>query len=128
LTGETLRPVDQWRQLSKSADAAFLGLMDEYKITLQPAVTVAAAAEAAPAVKPASEAAAPAAKEPVSEPVSEPAVIQPETSKAQAPAETRTVSAIPNQLVLALAASLLVLLGAGLMIRRRAASQRSSQA
>jgi hypothetical protein len=128
LTGETLRPVDQWRQLSKSADAAFLGLMDEYKITLQPAVPVAAAAEAAPVVKAASEAAAPAAKEPVSEPVSEPAVIQPETSKAQAPAETPTVSAIPNQLVLALAASLLVLLGAGLMIRRRAASQRSSQA
>jgi hypothetical protein len=125
LTGETLRPVDQWRQLSKSADAAFLGLMDEYKITLQPAVTVAAAAEAAPVVKPASEA---AAKEPVSEPVSEPAVIQPETSKAQAPAETPTVSAVPNQLILALAASLLVLLGAGLMIRRRTASQRSSQA
>lgn len=63
LTGETLQPMDQWRQLNKDADIAFRGLMDEYKIALQPGVTVAAAAEAAPAVKRASDAAVPAAKE-----------------------------------------------------------------
>ena len=120
LTGDSLQPVDQWRQLNKDADAAFRGLMDEYKITLQPAV----AAAAAPAVKPASEAVAPAAQEPVSEP----AAGKPVTGVAQAPAKTSDVSATPNQLILALAASLLVLLGAGLMIRRRAASQRSPQA
>jgi hypothetical protein len=119
LTGESLQPADQWRRLNKNADAAFRGLMSEYKITLQPAF--AAAIEAAPAVKPAVE---PAAKEPVVEP----AAAKPEIAEpAAASAETQTVSAAPNQLVLALAASLIVLLGAGLMIQRRAESQRSPQ-
>ena len=122
MNGDSLQPVDQWGQLSKSADAAFLGLMDEYKIVLQPAT--AAVAEAAPVVKPASEAAASTAKEVVAEP----AAVQPETAKAQPAVKTPAVSLVPNPLILALAASLLVLLAAGLMIRRRAASQRSSQA
>jgi hypothetical protein len=122
-SGEALQPVDQWRQLNQDADIAFRSLMDEYKITLQPAVKVAAAAEAAPVVKPASEAAAPSAKEPVSEP----AAVQPEASKAQAPAKTPIVSVAPNQLILALAASLLVLIGAGLLLRRRAENQRNPQ-
>jgi hypothetical protein len=121
LTGESLKPVDEWRQLNKDADIAFRGLMDEYKIALQPAFKV--AAESVPAVKPASEVAASSVKEPVSEP----AAIQPETDKAQAPAKTPAVSTVPNQVTLALAASLLVLLGAGLVIRRRATSQRSPQ-
>jgi hypothetical protein len=117
-SGEKLQPVDQWRQLNKSADAAFLDLMSEYKITLQPAFTAAAAA---PAVKPAVEA-EPAVKEPVAV---EPVVKEPAAEPA-APADKPAVSA-PNQWILALAASLLVLLGAGLLIRRRAEGQRSSQ-
>lgn len=119
LTGESLQPVDQWRQLDKDADTAFRGLMDEYKITLQPAITT--AAQAAPAVKPANEAAAPAAKEPVSEP----AAVLPETGKVQPLVETPAAPTVPNPVLLALAASLIVLLGAGMVIRRRAASQRS---
>ena len=94
--------------------------MEEYKIALQPAFTVKAAV---PAVKPASEAAASAAKEPVSEP----AASQQEIGKGPAPIKTPAVFAASNQVILALAATLLVLLGAGLMIRRRAASQRGSQ-
>jgi hypothetical protein len=119
LTGESLQPVDQWRHLNKNADIAFRGLMDEYKITLQPAII--AAAEAAPAMKPASEAAA-------KEPVSEPAAVLPETGKVQPPVETPAAPAVPTPVLLALATSLLVLLGAGLVIRRRAASQQSPQA
>ena len=122
MTGESLKPVDQWRQLNKSADTAFLSLIDEYKLTLQPAITTAAAAEAAPVVKPASEAAVPAAKDSVSEP----AAVQPVTGQAQTPVEPPAVSAAPNPVILALAASLLLILGAGMVIRRRAASQRSS--
>lgn len=121
LAGESLQPVNQWRQLNKDADTAFRGLMDEYKIALQPAFTV--KAEAVAAVKPASEAAVSAAKEPISEP----AAVQPETDNAQTPARTPIVSTLPNQVLLAVAALLLVLLGAGPMIRRRATSQRSPQ-
>lgn len=124
LTGETLQPVDQWRQLNQSADTAFRGLMEEYNITLQPGVALAAAAEAAPAVKPASEAAASSAKEPVSEP----AAVQPETVKAQTPVKAPAVSVVSNPMILALAISLLVLLSAGLILKRRTAGHRSSQA
>ena len=135
LTGETLRPVDQWRQLNRSADTAFRGLMDEYKISLQPAVTVAAAAESAPAAKPAVDpqpvvkepAVAPAVEPAAKEPVSEPAAVQPETGQAPSPVETPAVSAAPNPVILALVASLVLLLGAGLALKRRAASQRSPQ-
>ena len=123
LSGESLQPVDQWRRLHKDADTALRGLMDEYNIALQPAFV--AAAEAAPAVKPAVEDQT-VVKEPVAEPeVNQSDVVDP---VAAAPAETPTASAVSNQLVLALVASFFVLLGAGLMIRRRAQSQASSQA
>jgi hypothetical protein len=112
LTGESLQPVDQWRQLNKDADTAFRGLMAEYKITLQPAFGSAAAAAAA--VKPAID-----AEPAVVEPVVEPAVA--------APAATPGVSTVPNQVILALAAALFILLGAGLIIRRRTVSQQSPQ-
>lgn len=114
LTGETLQPVDQWRQLNQSADTAFRGLMEEYNITLQPGVALAAAAEAA----------ASSAKEPVSEP----AAVQPETVKAQTPVKAPAVSVVSNPMILALAISLLVLLSAGLILKRRTAGHRSSQA
>ena len=122
LTGETLRPVDQWRQLNISADAAFRSLMDEYKIALQPAF-VAAVVEAAPEVKPAVEA-QPAVKESVVEPtVKEPVVEQ----AVAAPVETSSVSTVSYPVILAVAASIVVLLGAGLMMRRRTESRRSPQ-
>lgn len=108
LTGESLRPVDQWRQLSKDADTAFRGLMEEYKVALQPAV-VTVAAEAAPIVEPVVNA-EPVVKEPVAAPAAKPAV-----------------SVAPNQAILILAVSLLVLLVAGLMIRRHTESQGSPQ-
>jgi hypothetical protein len=119
--GESLQPVDQWRQLSKDADTAFRGLLEEYKIALQPAfVTV---AEAAPVVK---------------EPVVEPAIAGPSEKESAVKATvagqeiaasttTPTATAIPNQVIMALAVSFLVLLGAGLILRRRVESQRSPQ-
>ena len=110
LTGDSLQPVDQWRQLNKDAEIAFRGLMDEYKITLQPAVV--SAAEAAPVAKSAVEA-QPALKGPVAEP-------------AAAPVKTPVVPLTSNTIVLVSVTSLLVLLGAGLMFRRRTGSQRSS--
>lgn len=107
LSGESMKPADQWRQLNKDADTAFRGLMAEYKITLQPAFVAAAAA--APVVEPAIDV----------KPAAEPAVA--------APAATPAVSVVPNQVILVLAAALFVLLGAGLIIRRRTVSQRSPQ-
>ena len=111
LSGESLQPVDQWRQLNKDADTAFRSLMAEYKITLQPAVVT--AAEVAPAAKPAIEA-APVVKEPVVEPAD------------AAPAKTPAVPEISNMVIRLSLVALLLLLGAGLMFRRRTESQRSS--
>jgi hypothetical protein len=112
LTGETLRPVDQWRQLSKDADTAFRGLMQEYKVALQPAV-ITVAAEAAPVVEPVVKA-QPVVKEPVAEP-------------AAPTAANPAVALAPSQVVMILAVSFFVLLGAALIMRRRTEGQRSSQ-
>ena len=106
LSGESLKPVDQWRQLNEDADIAFRGLMEEYKITLQPAI---AAVEAAPVVNPAVEA--------------EPAIVQPVVEPADAvPAATSAGATVPSGVMLAVTATLILLVGAGLVLRRRAIS------
>ena len=97
LNGESLQTVDQWGTLQLEADTAFRSLMAANKITLQPAV-----------------AAAPAAVEPVA-PVAEPVT-----------APTVSPMPIPASLIIpALVAIILVLVGAGLVMRRRAASHPS---
>lgn len=93
LNGETLKPVDEWNMLSLSADKSFRELMIANNITLQSALVVAA-------VK-AQEPVAPAAK----------------------PATTPVASqSIPTSYVAMTIAILLVLAGAGLVIRRRGIS------
>ena len=97
LNGESLQTVDQWGTLQLEADTAFRSLMAANKITLQPAV-----------------AAAPAAVEPVA-PVADPVT-----------APTVSPMPIPASLIIpALVAIILVLVGAGLVMRRRAASHPS---
>ena len=105
LNGESLQSVDQWGQLSPDAEAAFRGLMDFYNITLQPAVPVVAPAVVAPAIE-----SAKSEEQTAIEPASVPAVTS-------APSQARNVEA-------ALIASILILLGAGLLFRRQAISQR----
>src|SRR6266508_2880823 len=100
LNGESLKPVDQWSMLSSDADDAFRGLMDVYGIEL-PTEVLAAPVAAAP-VKEAPAAAQPVAAAPSVSPVS----IQP--------------------VYIATAAAILLLIGAGLVLRRRAVHQRSS--
>jgi hypothetical protein len=100
LNGESMKTVDEWSQLPPDADDAFRGLMGVYGIELQTAVLAAPAA-----VAPVKE--APAAVEPV----------------AAAPSVS-PVSIQPVYMVTA--AAILLLIGAGLVLRRRAIHQRSS--
>jgi hypothetical protein len=96
LRGEKLQTVDQWNKLSLGADRAFRSLMSANNITLQSALI-----------------AAPAAVEPV-EPV-----VKAEPASASAPA----VSPAPVQtpyMILAVAAAILLLVGAGWVLTRRA--------
>jgi hypothetical protein len=95
LNGESLRAVDQWGTLQLEADTAFRSLLAANKITIQPAVAAAAAA-----VAPAASAA-----EPVTAPTVAPMPIQ------------------ASYIVPALVATILVLVGAGLVLRRRAVSR-----
>jgi len=99
LNGEELQTVDQWGQMRPEAENAFRGLMTANKITLQPAI-VSAPVEVAPAAQAAAE----------------PAVVP-----AASPAPTQT----PPYLVASIAA-ILVLVGAGLALRRRTVNQRSA--
>ena len=108
--GETLQPVDQWAQLPSSAETALRNLMTANKITIQPAVA------AAPAVV-------------------APAVIEPAKSEEQAAAQPASASssastAVPQQTYyqvgIALTALILILLGAGVIVKRRTVSQRSA--
>ena len=110
LNGETLQPVDQWAQLPSSAETALRNLMTANKITIQPAVA------AAPAVV-------------------APAVIEPAKSEEQAAAQPASASssastAAPQQTYyqvgIALTALILILLGAGVILKRRTVSQRSA--
>lgn len=93
LEGETLKTVDQWHLMRLDADKAFRGLMIANNITLQSALITAPAA-AAPAVK-----------------------VEPATAQTVTPAPIQTSYLIP-----AVVASLLLLVGAGFVLRRRAVS------
>ena len=109
LEGESLQTVDQWGQMASSAETALRNLMTANKITIQPAVV------SAPAIV------APAAIEPAKS--DEQAAVQP------APASSAASTAMPQQAYYvgaALAASILILLGAGVLLKRRTASQRSA--
>lgn len=107
LNGETLRKVDEWSKLSKDANAAFLGLMAEYNVKLQPAVisAPATAKEVASAGAQAEQAQAKNA----------------EQASSQQPAPAPSVSFLPTSYIIAgVIAALILLAGAGLMLRRRA--------
>jgi hypothetical protein len=93
LEGETLKTVDEWHLMRLDADKAFRGLMIANNIALQSALVTAPAA-AAPAVE--------------VEPVAAPAVT---------PAPIQTSYLIP-----AVVASILLIVGAGFVLRRRAVS------
>jgi len=115
LNGETLKPVDQWGLLNTDAEAAFRGLMGIYHIALQPAFDGApvAVAPVLGVVKAESQSAA-------------------EVEAAQVPAQAQDQTAIPSVPIpslpvgLALAAALLVVLGAGFVLKRRAVAQRNA--
>jgi hypothetical protein len=98
LEGETLQPVDEWHLMRLDADKAFRTLMTANNITLQTALVTAPAA-AAPAVE----------VEPASAPVTAPAPLQ-----------------IPY-LVPAVIAALLLLAGAGLILKRRTVNHPTMQ-
>jgi hypothetical protein len=99
LNGEKLQTVDQWNLLSPSADKAFRSLMTANNITLQSALITAPAAV---------EPAAPVVEAPAAEPVAAPAA---------SPAPIQTPYFIP-----AVIAAILLLVGAGLVLRRRTVS------
>ena len=107
LDGESLRTVDEWSKVRPGAETAFRNLMTANGITLQPAIVAVAPEVAAPAAQPAKS-----EQQTVSEPASAPSVVP-------APIQTYYVAA-------ALAASILILLGAGFVMRHRATSQRSA--
>ena len=106
--GETLKPVDEWGQMRPQAETALRDLMTANDIAIQPAVVVAPAAVAPAAIEPARS-----EEQTVAEPASAPAV-------ASTPAPQQTYY------VVAALASLLIAVGAGLVLRRRTASQRSA--
>jgi hypothetical protein len=91
LDGETLKAVDEWHLMRLDADNAFRSLMAANHITLQSALVTAPAAAA-----PAAEA------EPVAAPVASPAPIQ------------------TSYLIPAVLASIILFVGAGFILRRRA--------
>ena len=99
LKGEKLQTVDEWRILSLSADKTFRSLMSANKITLQSALITAPAPV---------EPAAPVVEAPAAEPVVAPAA---------SPTPIQTPYLIP-----AVIAAILLLVGAGLTLRRRTVS------
>jgi hypothetical protein len=112
LNGESLQTVDQWGQMAPSAETALRSLMTANKITIQPAVV------SAPAVV------APAAIEPAKS--DEQTAVQPASASS---ATSAASTAIPQQAYYvgaALIASILLLLGAGVLLKRRTDSQRST--
>lgn len=111
LNGESLQTVDQWGQMASPAENALRNLMTANKIAIQPAV-IAAPAVVAPAVIEPAKSEGQTAAQPVSAPS----------------AASAASTAIPQQAYYvgaALAASILILLGAGVLLKRRTASQRS---
>ena len=99
LNGETLQKVDEWNILSRASDDAFRSLMTANNITLQSAL-----------IK------APAAVAPVA-----PAVVEPVVAPAVAANPVQ-----PPYVILALVATILVVAGAGLALRRRTVSHPSA--
>jgi hypothetical protein len=99
LNGETLQKVDEWNILTRDADTAFRGLMTANNIVLQSAL-----------IK------APAAVAPVA-----PAVVEPVVAPAVSPGPIQ-----PPYVIFALVATILVIAGAGLALRRRTVSHPSA--
>jgi hypothetical protein len=100
LKGDSLQPVDEWNILSRSADDTFRAMMAANQISLQSALVAATVQSEAPAP-------APAAAQPVTAPV--------------APRASRSTP----YLVLSIGAVILLIVGAGLAIRRRTVSASS---
>jgi hypothetical protein len=100
INGDSLKPVDEWGRLPLSADKAFRQLMDANKITLQAAVLSTSAVDAA--------------KQPQTQPKVQSAN---SSNTATAPAQ------IPYFAIAVIA--VLLALGAGVVLRKRVASQRS---
>jgi hypothetical protein len=113
LDGTSLRKVDEWSQLSLDADNFFRIVMGANKVTLQSAIVAAPAA---------AEAVVPQTK-----PEAAPAVVV-ESQQSQPAAGSVASPSFPQvpYSVLAFSAAVLVVLGAALMLRRRAAGQRSA--
>jgi len=99
LNGESLKTADQWGTLRLEADTAFRSLMTANNITLQSAL-IKAPAEVAPA---------------------EPAVVEPVVAPAVSP-----MPAQPPYGILALVTTILLLVGAGLVLRRRTVGHTST--
>lgn len=113
LDGTTLRKVDEWSKLPLDADKFFRTVMAANKVTLQSAILAAPAVVAvAPQTK--SEAEPAVAQQSQSE-------VQPATAPVSSPASIQVPYA-----ALALTAVILAILGAALMLKRRAVSQRSA--
>lgn len=98
LKGDNMQKVDEWNILSRNADDTFRAMMTANKVTLQSALVAAT-------VK--SEAPAPAAAQPVTAPVASTAPVQ------------------TPSMILAIGAMIMLLVGAGLAIRRRTVSASS---
>src|SRR5688500_13995052 len=99
LNGETLQKVDEWNLLTRASDDAFRSLMTANNITLQSAL-IKVPAELAPAEPPAGE--------PAIAPAASPRPAQ------------------PPYIILALVATILIVAGAGLAMRRRTVSHPST--
>jgi hypothetical protein len=109
LTGESLKPVDEWGQMRPQAETALRDLMTANKITIQPAIAVAPAVVAeAPEIEPAKS--------------EEQTAIQP----GSAPAVASTSMTPQAYYVGAILMSLLILAGAAFALRRRTSTQRSA--
>src|ERR1700752_538789 len=108
LNGESLQPVDEWAQMRPQAETALRDIMTANKITIQPAVVVAPAAVAPVAIEPAKS--------------EEQTAVQPVSGTSVA---TPTVPQQAYYMAAALAI-LLIVVGAGLVLKRRAAGQQSA--
>ena len=102
LKGDSMQAVDEWNIVNRGADDAFRTMLTANNVTVQSALVAASVKAEAPAAAPAASAA-----EPVTVPV---------TSSASIPA---------SYIILAIGAMVVLLLGAGLAIRRRTMSAAS---
>ena len=111
LDGTSLRKVDEWSQLSLDADNTFRIVMTANKVALQSAILAAPAAVVAPQTN--------AQAEPAT------VVESKQSQSATGPVASPSFPRVPYS-VLAFSAVALIILGAALLLRRRAASQRSA--